>query len=109
MRHRLTIFMMMIFVTGCGAPPPEPVTRPDVDRTGWRKLAKGMTPDRVRQLLGEPMKVEKQGAVTCWHYQESRPLERDADNPNSWVLSRGSLLFSAKTADTEKLTAWREP
>jgi hypothetical protein len=53
--------------------------------------------------------VENQGTVTCWHYQEGRPLERDAIDPNKWIVSRGSVLFSGPGADAGTLTTWREP
>ena len=108
MRNLVTVALLLFPVLGCGKPA-EPVTTTDADRSGWRKLAKGMKPDSVRQLLGEPAKVETQGTVTCWHYQHGRPLERDAGDPNKWVVSRGSVLFSGPSADAGTLTAWREP
>ena len=68
-----------------------------------------MTQAKVRELLGEPTKVEKEGTVVCWHYQEGRPLERDAADPNRWIISRGALLFSGTPEDAAKLASWREP
>jgi hypothetical protein len=39
------------------------------DRTIWRKLKIGMTKDQVRQLLGEPRKINA-GSVTHWYYSK---------------------------------------
>jgi hypothetical protein len=68
-----------------------------------------MTQEQVRTILGEPLKAEEQEGVICWHYQNSRPLERDASNANRWILGRGALLFSNKVAGGPQLTEWREP
>jgi hypothetical protein len=103
---RNKILISLLFVLGCGNPPPEPAPKMDDNRTGWRSLAKGMSQERVRQLLGEPRKVEKQDRVTCWYYLEGRPLERDANDANRWILPRGALLFSAGAGT---LSSWREP
>lgn len=110
MRHLLLVPLGMILVAGCG---PNSSTEPPAiatqDRAAWRKLAKGMTPEQVRTILGEPRSVEDQGEVICWHYQSSRPLERDADNGKRWILGRGAILFSNKVAGGPHLTEWREP
>src|SRR5437867_7072703 len=37
------------------------------DLANWRRLRKGMKPDQVRALLGEPERVEA-GGVTFWHW-----------------------------------------
>jgi hypothetical protein len=76
------------------------------DRTAWKKLSKGMTQEKVRGLFGEPVRVENQGEVTAWYYQEGPPLSRDE---YGWVVPRGALLFSTKGGGEPKLTAWREP
>jgi hypothetical protein len=109
MRHLAWMLFLTILVAGCGQPPAEPPRQTSDNRAGWRKLTRGMSPDGVRQLLGEPTRVEKQDTVICWHYQEGRPLETDAADPNRWILARGALLFSTRNADRPKLTAWREP
>jgi hypothetical protein len=56
--------------------PPEvgkrPVQRPSGlnwrDVTLWRKLARGMSPDRVREILGEPGKIDEGSALTFWYW-----------------------------------------
>jgi hypothetical protein len=107
MRHLLVALLLV--GAGCGEKQPEvPAAIAKQDRASWRKLAKGMTPDKVRALLGEPLRVENEGEATCWHYQAGQPLERDASNPKRWVLSRGSLLFLPR-GGSPKLTEWREP
>ena len=65
-----------------------------------------MTQDKVRAILGDPMRVENREAVTCWYYQEGRSLYW---NDKEWVIPRGALLFSSKTAGSPQLKAWREP
>jgi len=40
------------------------------DRTIWRKLKIGMTKDQVRQLLGEPRKIDAGSALTYWYYSK---------------------------------------
>lgn len=53
----------------------------------WRSLKKGMNPDEVRSVLGEPEKVRASGSFTHWNY------------PN-----RGSITFYE-----ERLDGWAEP
>ena len=105
----LPVALLMLVLPSCGPSANDQVTRLAQDRTGWRKLTKGMTPEKVRTVLGEPLRVEDQAEVTCWHYQEGQPLERNATDPNKWVIPRGSLLFSTKAAGAPKLSEWREP
>jgi outer membrane protein assembly factor BamE (lipoprotein component of BamABCDE complex) len=109
MRHLFVVPLLIFLAVGCGQKPIDQDGKGNQDRTGWRKLAKGMTPDKVRAILGEPMRVENEGEVTCWYYQEGQPLQRNAINANKWDIPRGSLLFSAKVAGGPKLTEWREP
>jgi hypothetical protein len=68
-----------------------------------------MTEDQVRAVLGEPRNVEKEGEITCWHYLESPPLERNPVDANKWVVTRGSLLFSSKADGDPRLIEWKEP
>jgi outer membrane protein assembly factor BamE (lipoprotein component of BamABCDE complex) len=77
-------------------------------RMAWRKVSKGMTQDQVRAVLGDPVQVEEEKGVTCWHFIHSRPLEKDAMNPKEWIVPMGSVLFSQKSG-ASKVTAWREP
>jgi hypothetical protein len=109
MRRLLPLALLLLVLSGCGPSANDQATRLAQDRTGWRKLAKGMTPEKVRGVLGEPLRVEDQAEVTCWYYQEGQPLERNATDPGKWMIPRGSLLFSTKAAGTPKLTEWREP
>ena len=53
----------------------------------WRSVFKGMMPDNVRSILGEPATVRASGPFTDWGY------------PN-----RGSVTFYE-----EKVYGWREP
>src|SRR5262245_21557536 len=109
MRHLLPVFLLAFVVAGCGqSPPTEPETKATQDRTLWKKLSKGMNPEKVRAVLGEPVQVEDQEEVTCWHYQPGQPLERNAVNPSKWMIPRGALLFS-KAGGDPKLAEWREP
>jgi hypothetical protein len=68
-----------------------------------------MTEAKVRAILGEPIKVDKQADVICWYYQEGQPLERNATDPRKWVIPRGALLFSTKAAGSPRLAEWRDP
>ncbi len=38
------------------------------DLANWRRLRKGMKPDQVRELLGEPERVDAAGGVTFWRW-----------------------------------------
>lgn len=40
------------------------------DRGNWRKLYSGMSQSEVKQLLGEPLRVEKMGFMTFWHFTQ---------------------------------------
>src|SRR5215510_2421820 len=93
MRQLLLVPALVCFVAGCGQGAGEkPAAKILEDRTAWKKLTKGMTQDKVRGLLGEPVRVEDQGKVTAWYYQAGPPLSRDQ---YGWVVPRGALLFSA--------------
>jgi len=107
MRQLVLVAVLIFFVAGCGQGPAEkPGAKILEDRTAWKKLTKGMTPDKVKGVLGEPLRVENQGDVTGWYYQESPHLSKDE---NGWVVARGMLLFSTRGGGDPKLTAWREP
>jgi SmpA / OmlA family len=110
MRHLFLFFVLLFLVAGCRQSSNEPpAEKANLDRATWRKLAKGMTQDQVRAVMGEPTKVETEGDATCWHYQAGPPLERNSVDPNQWVVGRGALLFIAKGGDSPKLIEWREP
>jgi hypothetical protein len=107
MRQLLLVAALVGFAAGCGPGAGEqPGAKVLGDRTAWKKLTKGMTQDKVRGLLGEPVRVEDQEKVTAWYYQAGPPLSRDA---YGWVVPRGALLFSTAAGGRPKLTAWREP
>jgi hypothetical protein len=107
MRQLVLVPVLVCLVAGCSQSAHEK-SGPNTleDRTAWKKLKKGMTQDKVRGCLGEPVRVESQAEVTCWYYQASPPLSRDE---YGWVVPRGALLFSTKGGGDPKLTAWREP
>jgi hypothetical protein len=107
MRQLFLVLALVVFVAGCGQSPSEkPGAKILEDRTAWRKLTKGMTQDKVRGILGEPLRIEKQGEVTVWYYQKGEPLSKDE---YGWVVTRGMLLFTTKGGGEAKLTKWREP
>jgi hypothetical protein len=39
--------------------------------SAWRRLRKGMSPAQVRQILGEPKRINS-GSVTYWYYGTER-------------------------------------
>ena len=53
----------------------------------WRSLKKGLTPNDVRYVLGEPETVRASGPITRWFYQ-----------------NRGDITFY-----DERLDGWTEP
>ena len=53
----------------------------------WRSLTKGMSPNEVRSVLGEPATVRASGDFTYWHYS-----------------NRDEVIFHQ-----ERLYGWREP
>jgi hypothetical protein len=107
MRQLYLVALLMFVVAGCGQNAGERTAATILeDRTAWKKLTKGMTQDKVRGLLGEPVRVEAQEDVTAWYYQAGPPLSRDE---HGWVVPRGALLFSTSSGGSPKLTVWREP
>jgi hypothetical protein len=109
MRHLVLVPLLLVVVGGCGHGSNDRGAQMGPDRTGWRKLSKGMTAGQVRAIFGEPRHLATQGRVTCWYYQEGQPLERNATNGSQWVIPRGALLFSAQGAGGMRLAEWREP
>ena len=110
MRHLVAVLLLLVLVAGCGqGPNPQQEAILKQDRTAWKKLAKGMPPEKVKAVLGEPLRAEDQAEVTCWYYRESQPLEKDATNPKKWVVPRGALLFARASGSGSRLAEWREP
>jgi outer membrane protein assembly factor BamE (lipoprotein component of BamABCDE complex) len=108
MRQLHVVFLLMVLVAGCGQSSNEkvPAAKLNQDRTLWRKLSKGMTADKVRAILGEPIRLDNREGVTCWYYQEGQSLYW---NDKEWVIPRGALLFSSKGRENPQLKGWREP
>jgi hypothetical protein len=107
MRQLLLIPVLVFFVAACGHSSSESSRNSILEeRAAWKKLTKGMNQDKVRGLLGEPLLVENQGAVTGWYYQAGPPLSR---NEKGWDVPRGALLFSSSGGGSPTLTSWREP
>jgi hypothetical protein len=46
MRRLLRVALLVVVVSGCGPSANDPASRLSQDRTGWRKLTKGMTPGK---------------------------------------------------------------
>src|SRR5262249_4427675 len=107
MRQLSVVGLLVLAAVGCGQHSSEKSGATILeDRAAWKKLAKGMTQDKVRGILGEPVRAETQGEVTAWYYQGAPPLSKDEQG---WVVPRGALLFSTAGGGSPKLTMWREP
>jgi hypothetical protein len=107
MRQLALVLVLVMFLTGCGQSSSEKSGAKTIeDRTAWKKLTKGMTQDKVQGILGEPLRIEKQGEITGWYYQKGEPLAKDE---YGWVVTRGMLLFTTKGGGEARLTKWREP
>ena len=50
---------------------PKPGATVPRDKAVWRRLRQGMSAEEVRQLLGEPKRVDSGPALTYWYYSES--------------------------------------
>lgn len=57
----------------------------------WRSLQKGMTKQQVRQILGEPPKIDTGFSIDIWYYPD---------------IMGGTVTFSN---DSNTLSAWSEP
>jgi outer membrane protein assembly factor BamE (lipoprotein component of BamABCDE complex) len=88
MWRMLLAVLLPLLLAGCHPSSPDQGPIMSEDRTGWKKLSKGMTPEKVRTLLGEPLRVDTQGEVLGWYYREGQPLERDATNAHKCRASR---------------------
>jgi len=58
----------------------------------WRRLQRGMTMDQVRQLLGEPERVDAEPVFIYWKWGEP--------------VFGGSVYFGV---DTNRVAGWSEP
>jgi cytoskeletal protein RodZ len=58
-----------------------------IDLSSWRQLKKGMTEAQVRELLGEPAKIDG-GALANWHYKNSGLVTFYNDAVYSWAEPR---------------------
>jgi hypothetical protein len=110
MRLVLLVVLALLLVAGCGQEASQKEASAKApDRAIWRKLRKDMPADKVRALLGEPLRVEEQENVSCWIYLRGE-LAKDPENrDNVWVLPRGAVLFSSKGAGSPKVKTWKEP
>jgi hypothetical protein len=50
---------------------PNPVTP---SKAGWRELKLGMSPDSVRELLGEPVHIKASGTRITWEYEDGHVM-----------------------------------
>lgn len=60
--------------------------------SAWRRLEKGMSYSQVRQILGEPRKINS-GSFTYWHY-----------GPGNFASSSETVKFYQDRVD-----GWKEP
>lgn len=67
-----------------------PVSSQSRDLANWRRLRTNMTMDQVRDVLGEPERVDNLGTVTLWH----------------WESIGASVTFGNRS---NKVTGWSEP
>jgi outer membrane protein assembly factor BamE (lipoprotein component of BamABCDE complex) len=75
MRRTLAAIALSLAGTGCTlalapASPPDP----RFGRDHLASLEAGMTPDAVRGVLGEPLRMRRAGATTHWHYRHTTYL-----------------------------------
>jgi len=61
----------------------ETTTRVSDNRENWRKLREGMSEDQVRELLGEPYRIQG-GRSALWHYQMGGSIHFHRGKVESW-------------------------
>lgn len=50
------------------------------DLANWRRLRKGMTPDEVRSVLGEPERIDTMTYRSIWHYADYAAVNFDGSS-----------------------------
>ncbi|MCK4603033.1 MAG: outer membrane protein assembly factor BamE, partial [Phycisphaerae bacterium] len=76
------------------SPTKRPQQQAQLDRNTWRQLQKGMTKEQVKQLLGEPSRVNASTmSGDSWRYAK-----------DNYVIS-GSVYFSTE----DRVDRWYEP
>lgn len=82
-------------LAGAGQQPRAAPQKAVAGKAVWRKLKKGMTAADVRELLGEPEKIEAGGTLTYWYY----------DKKNASTLGAHVVFESDKVT----VYGWQEP
>ena len=60
---------------------------PSATRSGWRQLATGMSPEQVRELLGEPNRINA-GGLAVWHWKNGGDVTFINKRVTSWTEPR---------------------
>lgn len=88
---RVEALERIILEGGLGIPDlSEPMTQPNNQLVSWRRLQSGMTVEQVRNILGEPLRVQRSGSLLTWYYS--------ARFTSSYLVFMDDRLFS-----------WNEP
>jgi hypothetical protein len=56
-------------------------------RSAWRRLANGMSPEKVRALLGEPDRIDG-GTVAMWYWKSGGRVPFINDEVTAWTEPR---------------------
>jgi len=51
----------------------------------WQRLERGMSPDGVRAILGEPLKIQTNTAFTYWDYANKGSVTFSHGRLNGWI------------------------
>lgn len=88
---RVEALERIILESGMGIPNLfEPSGQPNNQLASWRRLQNGMSVDQVRNILGEPLRIQRSGSLLTWYY--------------STRISSSYLMFME-----DRLFSWNEP
>lgn len=109
----IPILMFLLFV-GCGenpfASPPRP--KATAELSDWNRLRVGMSPSKVRSILGPPTKTTARDSVrgprTDWSYDFSDKVEPWPGYEDNRIERVGSVTFK-QSCFSETLVSWTPP